>query len=126
MANLRARVELRGSLTHQAPATAGGRLMKKGTPVIMTDPSHIQYYRSQAGFSVSMLEQKKAAKPAAPPAGDSGGASGGGGEEGYTEADLKKMKKAELVEIADSMDLETDGATVPELIDGILEAQEED
>jgi len=123
MANIRARVELRGSLTHQAPASAGARLMKKGSPVIMTNPAHVQYYRSQAGFAVTLLEQK-APKPAAAKE-SAGGDDEGGDGDGYTEAQLKKMKKAELVEIADSMDLETDGANVAELIDGILEAQAE-
>lgn len=120
MATMRARVELRGSLTHQAPASAGGRLMKRGSPVIMTDPAQIQYYRSQGGFSVSMLEAKK---PAPAPAAPSEPAGGEGSEGGHTEAELKKMKKAQLVEIAEGLGLETDGATVAELIDGILEAQ---
>lgn len=67
MATLRARVELRDSLTHFAPPRAGGRTMERGKPVIMTDPAQIQYYSTQAGFLVTMLEDKKAAAPALPP-----------------------------------------------------------
>lgn len=115
MATMRARVELKGSLTHRAPAGKGGRTMKKGSPVIITEPAHIQYYKSQADFSVTVLDaMKSAAKPAD---GDNEG-------DGLpTQADLKKKKKAELQDIADGLGLETDGASVAELIDGILEEQ---
>lgn len=121
----RARIELRGALTHQAPAGAGGRLLKKGSPVIVTNPSHIDYYKSQSGFAVTLLKDKAkvAAKPAPEPETSDDGE--GEGDSGYSEAALKKMKKPQLQEIAADLELETEGATVAELIDGILEAQAE-
>jgi hypothetical protein len=50
-----ARVELVGSLTHDG----NGRKFKKGEPQIITTPSDIQYYQSQAGFTVVFLSQEK-------------------------------------------------------------------
>lgn len=95
--------------------------MKKGSPVILSNASHVQYYREQAGFAVTMLEAKAKAAPSAeaPKEAESDGGT-------YTVAELKKLKKAQLAEIAESMDLEFDGASVADLIEGILEAQEEE
>lgn len=111
---IRARVELRGSLTHDH----GGRVFKKGSPQILTNAAEIKYYQGQAGFSVTMLEGAKAKAPAPVVDDDTGGES----DNDYSEADLRKMKKAELVEIAEELELDTEG-TVNELIDRILEAQ---
>lgn len=122
----RARVELRGSLTHEASAAGGGRKMKKGSPVVLTNPAHIQYYRDQAGFAVTFLADKKKAKPVAtePDGGD--GEPGGGGAVLHTEAELKKMRKSELVVVADALGMEEpDEHTVAELVSGILDAQVE-
>jgi len=115
---LRARVELRGSLTHDH----GGRVFKKGSPQILTNPAEIKYYQGQAGFAVTVLEGDKAkAKAAATPAATDVDEDGDDLVE-YSEADLRKMKKAELVEIAEELELDTEG-TVNELIDRILETQ---
>jgi hypothetical protein len=110
---IRARVELRGSLTHDQ----GGRVFKKGSPQILSNAAEIKYYQGQAGFSVTMLDTK--AKAPAPVVDDD---DTGESDNDYEEADLRKMKKADLVEICEELELDTEG-TVNELIDRILEAQ---
>jgi len=51
----RARVELRGSLTHEHE----GRRFKRGSPQILTTVSEIMYYQSQSGFVVTILDNGK-------------------------------------------------------------------
>jgi len=114
---LRARVELRGCLTHQS----GGRLFKNGSPQILTNPSEIKYYQGQAGFTVTMLSTEKAKAPE-PATVETDDGDGGESDNDYTEADLRKMKKAELVDVAAELGLDAEG-TVNELVERILEAQ---
>ena len=54
----KARVELRGCMTH----SGRGRTFKKGVPQIMTNPSDILYYQGQGDFSVVMLDDDPAPK----------------------------------------------------------------
>ena len=51
---MRARVELRGALTHRR----GGVTFKKGQAQTITDPAAVAYYKSTGGFSVTMLEEE--------------------------------------------------------------------
>lgn len=118
---MRARVELRGSLTH----TAGARKFKKGSPQILTNPSEIAYYRAQGGFSVTMMATEKAkakGKPVPPPE------ETGGAEDGHTQASLNAMTKAELAGLAaDEFELMLDPEDMKkaDMVDAILQAQAE-
>jgi len=115
MAFARARVELKGSLSH----SGGPRFFKKGLPQILTIPSHIEYYQAVGGFSVTMLGNAKA-KAAPPPPVPVEEPS----EDGLMEAELKKMKVAELHEVAKEMGLEIEpDAKKLALIKAILAAQ---
>lgn len=112
----RARVELRGSLTHQGR----GRAFKKGSPQILTNSADIVYYQQQAGFAVTMLSDKSkaATKVVAPEPDDDSGE----GDNDFNESELRKMKKADLQEVAEELGLDIDG-TVNELIERIMDAQ---
>lgn len=112
---MRARVELRGSLTHQGK----GRFFKKGSPQILTNAAEVLYYQQQSGFAVTMLSEqsKTATKVVAPEPDDSGE-----GDNDFNEAELRKMKKADLQEVAEELGLDTEG-TVNELIERIMDAQ---
>jgi len=118
----RARVELRGSMSH----TGGPRTFKKGQPQVLTNPDHIEYYRKVGGFSVTNLKDEKAKpgkKPA--PADTSGGDDGDDEDDVYTEADLKKMKVPELHDLAAELELEVDpDAKKADIIEVILNSQE--
>ncbi len=115
MANgsLRARVTLTGSVSHNWK----GRTFRRAEPQIISNASDIKYYQSQAGFDVMLIEGK--AKAAIPDV-----ESRPSGANDFNEAELKKMKKAELIDIADALGVDSDG-TVGELISAILENQEE-
>jgi len=117
----RARVELRGSLTH----VGGGRTFKKNAPQILTNASEIAYYKGQAGFSVTeMKDSPKAKAKAAPPPSDDSDESGSGDEEGYTDAELRAMTKADLVDLGKEMGLAlSDADKKADLIAAILEHQ---
>jgi len=70
----RARVELRGALTH----TRGHRTFTKGAPQVLTDDAELAYYKAQSQFSVTMLEEPKPAPAAAGSAKGSPGSATGG------------------------------------------------
>lgn len=124
---IQARIELMGAKTHTAPARAGGRTLKYKTPIVITTPAHIEYYRSQGGISVTFLTKAKA--KVAPPAPDAkGGDQDGDGMTPvmYTEAELNKMKKIELLEKADDLGLDKLGdASNADIKAAIMEAQRE-
>jgi len=118
---MRARVELKGSLTHEG----NGRKFTKGQPKILTVPADIMYYKGQACFSVTVLDAKKpkVKEPEPDPSKDvdpEDNADDGDGEEAYTAEDLEGHKKAELKEIAAEMGLDV-GGTKKELIDRIVD-----
>jgi hypothetical protein len=121
-----AKIELTGSLTH----SARGRIFKKGMPQILTDPSDVSYYQTQADFCVTILDKPKDAKPASTPATK--------GEESleeskpgarkprkrYTETELKNMNKAQLAEIAVGYGLAVEDTTKKaDIVADIVEAQ---
>lgn len=105
-----ARVTLNGCLSFTAK---DGRKWKRGQSETISKPSELSYYRTAPEFSVVVLEKEKA--PAAPPAPS--------GPKLYSEAELSKMKKADLQAIAQERGLPDEGR-VPDLIELILEAQE--
>jgi hypothetical protein len=117
MATMRARVELRGSLSH----TGMGRTFKKGSPQIITNPAEIEYYKSLGGFTVTVLPDVKVkGKPTAPPPPDGDD----DGESAYTEAELNGMTKAQLTEVAEEYELELDDAMKKaDMVAAILSAQ---
>jgi len=142
MANMRARVELRGCLTH----TARGRTVERGRPFYTTNPADIAYYKSCGEYAVTILESEpakpakaKPARPAAPPPppDDEGGEGEDGGDEDegesedltdahYTKADLEKMTKPDLATLADEdfgLKLNPDNMNKPKMIGVILKAQ---
>lgn len=122
---MRARVELRGALTH----IGQGRKFKKGSPQILTNPAEIAYYKQQGGFSVTMMAAEKTkAKATEPtkPADDGGG--DGGAEASYTEQVLQGKTKAELSELAaETWELELDPDTMKkdDMVVAMLKAQDE-
>jgi uncharacterized membrane protein YfbV (UPF0208 family) len=59
----RARIELRGALTH----TRGQRSVTKGAPQVITDANEIAYYKAQTSFSVTILEEPQRQVLAAAP-----------------------------------------------------------
>lgn len=73
---VRARVELRGALSH----TRGGVVFKKGQPQTITDPGAIAYYKATSGFSVTMLEEEAPPRVKAPTAGSDKAESSSAGE----------------------------------------------
>ena len=114
----RARVELIGSLSH----TRGGRKFERGKPQILTNAAEILYYQNQSDFAVTVEEAPKKKAKAAPPTPPAGEAKGDGDD--YTEEQLKKMKKDELIEVADELELLLEGnEKKSEMIEAILEAQ---
>lgn len=135
---MRARVELKGCLTHDA----GGRHFAKGQPQILTNPAEIKYYQGQAEFSVTMLDVAKSKKKAIESEREAERKSQVEGDdvdddndddvedddddddgedgEGYTREDLKGYKKNDLKEIAAELGLDV-GGTVKELIDRIVD-----
>ncbi len=138
MANMRARIELRGCTTH----TCRGRKVKRGEPFWTTNVSDIAYYQAQSEFSVSILEapkpkpkpKSKPKAPAPPPPSSDEEESGDGDEDedddledaaeepeeseepeepevtsSYTKIDLQKLTKKALVGLAnDDFNLELD------------------
>ena len=112
---IRARVELKGSLTHNG----NGRAFTKGSPQILTNPADIRYYEQQAGFSVTILDapktkivdEKENETDEAPPS-----------DNDYNRQELGKMKKPELIEVCEELGLDADG-TVAELVSRILDSQ---
>lgn len=147
MANMRARVELRGCLTH----SARGRTVKRGEPFYTTNAADIRYYQAQADYAVTILEapkrkgpaprpKKPAAAPPPPPPEDEDDedepeseADDEGEEESddledtsYTKSDLEKMNKASLAELAESdfgLELDPDKLSKPKMVAAILKAQ---
>lgn len=122
-----ARVELRGCLTHLAPVKFGGRTLKKGSPVILTKPSEIQYYREQGVFSVTFLKRapapvEKEVVVTAPVVVEEND----GKQEQYSKSQLAKLKPSELEIVMDDLGLEgADELTKSEKIKAILLAQAE-
>jgi len=109
----RARVELKGCLTFQGK----GRTFKKGSPQILTNPADIMYYQQQAVFVVTMLSEKsKVVVETKQPVDNIKD------DNDFNESELRKMKKADLQEVAEELGLDTEG-TVNELIERILDAQ---
>lgn len=143
MANLKARVELRGCLTH----SARGRTCKRGQPFYTTNAADIAYYKAQGEYSVTMLAappapKAKAAKPKPPPPpppddddddddeedGEEGEEPEGEDEEpaSHTKSDLERMNKEALAELAEtsfSLDLDPDKLSKPKMVAAILKAQ---
>lgn len=115
-----ARIDLRGSLSHTAPASAGGRTLKRGSPVVITDPAHIQYYRNQGGISVTYLSKAKAkVQPEAEPEQPEDLT-----PKKHSEADLNKMNKGQLFQVATLLGLDLDKtASNADIRTAILEAQ---
>ena len=137
-----AKIQLKrtGPLTY----TGRGRTFKRGVTIITTtDPVEADYFRSQWGFSVEIKKGKLAA-PVSKPAPDDNEVTEREDEEAeeeeeerdeavsefYEEADLKKMKKDELVALIDDdddLDMKSSDlpkkAGKPEIIEAILEAQ---
>lgn len=54
----RARIELRGSLSH----TVRGRVFKKGQPQIITNPDDILYFQQTDGFVVTLMNAAEKVK----------------------------------------------------------------
>lgn len=148
MANVRARVELVGCLSHGSR----GRTFERGRPQILTNPAEIAYYKSQAEYRVTMLQAPAEAAPAAkaskakpkkqPPQESTGedgdgeddeGDDGDGGEgeesEGeavYTKTMLEQQNKAALAELAKAdfeLELNPDSMGKPKMIAAIMKAQ---
>ena len=59
MATMRARIELRGALTHEGR----GRKSVRGKPFYSTNASEIAYYRSCGEFIVTVLSTDEAVRP---------------------------------------------------------------
>jgi len=129
MANVAAKVELTGSMSH----TYAGHILKRGTPQIVTNPSLIAYYRAQKGISVTILEKAKAPPPPAiqqKKQVEDEDESGVDGEESgaqirqYAESELKMMTKAQLTEIALEYALAVDDSTKKaDIVAAIIESQ---
>ncbi len=120
MATMKARVELRGAMSH----LAGGRKFLKGKPQILTNPSEIAYYKAQGGFSVTMMATEKTKAKAKPV--DTGDDGDGDGDK-HTEASLNSNTKAELQELAAEefeLELDSDDMKKADMVTAILEAQE--
>lgn len=60
MANVQAKVELTGSLSH----TARGRTFFRGKPQVITNPGDIEYYKREPGYTVTVTGDKPAKKGA--------------------------------------------------------------
>lgn len=120
MATLRARVELRESLTH----THAGRTFVKGKPQILTNSADVKYYQETGGFSVTILEEpkEKVAVPAKPAVVEPAG------PVVHSKSQLMKLNKEKLATLAaDQFGLALDaGLSQKEMVDQILKAQEED
>jgi hypothetical protein len=115
----KARVELLGSLSY----TKGGRKFVRGQPQVITNAAEILYYQGQSDFGVTVEDSPKA-KAAAPKKTDDGKGDGNDASTGLTEEQLSKMKKAELVETADELEILLEGnEKKSEMIEAILEAQ---
>ena len=148
MANVRARIELRGCLTH----TYRGRTVERGQPFYTTNPADIAYFKAQSEFAVTILADKKPARKPAPkppkketppPATTSQedseeGESEEGGEDGsdeesedlsaasYTKSDLEKMNKADLAKLAEDdfkLKLDINNLSKPKMVAAILKTQ---
>jgi hypothetical protein len=105
-----ARVTLNGCLTFNAK---GGRKWKRGQTETISKASELSYYRSCSEFSVSVVEKEKAAAAPAAPA----------GPKVYSEAELSKLRKADLQALATKRELDASGS-IADLIEVILAAQE--
>lgn len=100
----------------------------------LTNEKQIAYYKGQPEFVVTMLQEPKPKRPAAPPAptgnegtgGDDGGGEGTDNPPELTEAKLKRMSNAELVDLAAErfeLALDEDEMKKADLVAAILEAQ---
>lgn len=99
---------------------ARGRKFVRGTPQIITDDREIMYYKRQAEFSVTMLQEVKTApaKPKDEPKPV---------KKVYTKSDLDAMTKTDLIRLGQSeqfnLDMESD-MKKPEMVKALLVKQE--
>lgn len=141
MANVRARIELRGSVSHQSKF----RTCQRGKPWYSTNAAEIRYYKATGGFSVTMLAPEPRPKPVAAPRPEPTGVvedDGDGldeedddeGEEDesgpadstLTQAQLLAQNKTALAELAlatFNLELDTDKLSKAKMIAAIMKAQ---
>jgi hypothetical protein len=133
----KAKVELIEGASYNGRA----RAFFPGKPHIITSESEIAFYKARSAFRVTMLEEDKpaapvkAAKPVKAKAVETTEAeddeeeaeedSDKDGPPSYSKADLEKMKKPDLVEIATGLAVDFGGpdATKPKIIAAILKFQ---
>jgi hypothetical protein len=134
----KAKVELIEGASYNGRA----RAFVPGKPHIITNESEILFYKSKTGFRVTMLEEDKSAAPVVPvptkaakpvkakavettEAEDEAEDDDKDGPPSYSKADLEKMKKPDLLEIATGLGVDFGGpdATKPKIIAAILKFQ---
>ena len=142
MAKIQATVRLNksGPLTHTG---RGGRTIKRGQKVTLTDPEEIAYYQSIGGIDVRITQGKLASRTPVDPEpdiedddDDTDDDDEGEGEDEvdglYDKADLKKMTRKDLVALADDDEelpltkADLKGLKKKEVIAAIMAAQGED
>lgn len=133
-------VKARIQLSQRGPIsfTGRGRTIKRGDSFITTNAADIRYFQQVGGFSVSVLEGKM--PKSAPSIDEDDDDEGATSEEvkdtpaadepvtaAYTHADLSKMSKASLVELASGEGVKVDSSmSKSAMITAILESQGED
>ena len=100
---------------------ARGRKFVRGVPQIITDSREIMYYKRQGEFSVTMLQEVKAAPDKPKPKEEPKPA-----KKSYTKSDLDSMTKTDLIRLGQSeqfnMDMESD-MKKPDMVKALLAAQ---